>query len=501
MRAFEILILSILSLYAFSMFVGVERKSRWLRLLPGFSLAIVLIQILVEGQRWQMYPIYVYAVLLFALTFKNMRFAQRPSDKPKSKGNLLFRIVGGISNVLLLVVIAMPPLLLPVFKLPIPTGPYNVGTRYDYFIDKNRPEPLTPDSTDFQEISVQVWYPAEISSDDRPVAYWENASEKSEIISKFWGGLPAFLFSHFSLVRTHSYLDANLSKTEWTYPVLIFNHGSIGLPSLNTVLMEDLASNGFIVFSIGHSDYSPFFIKPDGTIKAFDPAGEALQSKMRENDDPEVRGTAKQLMQSRDLHEQELLLRKFLEKNPHNQKSLFRWVEDISFTINELERLNSGKGFFSGRLDLGRIGVFGVSFGGAASTQVCVREKRCKAAISMDCPQFGDLLDHDVSQPMMFMSSEQYKGMNDVFFESKENPLYMVTIKNSTHQNLSDLSIWGRLFRMQMLGEIDGERCLRIQNTYIHAFFEKYLKGIDSRLLTGLSPEYPEVDIKLKNIE
>lgn len=160
-----------------------------------------------------------------------------------------------------------------------------------------------------------------------------------------------------------------------------------------------------------------------------------------------------------------------------------------------------GKASSSERLDLGRIGVFGVSFGGAASTQVCVREKRCKAAISMDCPQFGDLLDHDVSQPMMFMSSEQYKGMNDVFFESKEDPLYMVTIKNSTHQNLSDLSIWGRLFRMQMLGEIDGERCLQIQNTYIHAFFEKYLKGIDSRLLTGLSPEYPEVDIKLKNIE
>ncbi|MBM4161187.1 MAG: hypothetical protein FJ217_08815 [Ignavibacteria bacterium] len=317
----------------------VESKNRWFHLLPGFSLAIVLIQILVEGHRWQMYPIYVYAVFLFALTFKNMRFAQRPSDKPKSKGNLLFRIVGGISNVLLLVVIAMPPLLLPVFKLPIPTGPYNVGTRYDYFIDKNRPEPLTPDSTDFQEISVQVWYPAEISSDDRPVAYWENASEKSEIISRFWGGLPTFFFSHFSLVRTHYYLDANLSKTEWTYPVLIFNQGSIGLPSLNTVLMQDLASNGFIVFAIGHSDHIPFFVKPDGTIRAFDPASEALQAKMRENDGPEVRSTAKQ----------ELLLRKFLEKNPHNQKSLFRWVEDISFAIDELERLNSGKGFFIGK--------------------------------------------------------------------------------------------------------------------------------------------------------
>ena len=142
-----------------------------------------------------------------------------------------------------------------------------------------------------------------------------------------------------------------------------------------------------------------------------------------------------------------------------------------------------------------------MSFGGAASIQVCVHDKRCKAAISIDCPQFGDFLDNDVSQPIMFISSEQYKGKNDLFLQLKDNPLYMVMIKNTTHQNFSDISIWGKLFRMQMLGKIDGERCLHIQNRYILAFFEKYLKSIKNELLNGLSPEYPEVDIKLKNIE
>jgi hypothetical protein len=448
-----------------------------------------------------MLPVYLYTVLLFAFTFKNIKFVQYSVDKSKIKDRLLLRIVSGILNVLLLIVISLPPLLVPVFKLPIPSGPYGVGIKYDYFIDKSRLEPLTSDSTDFQEISVQIRYPAEISIKDKPVKYWENASKKSKIISKFWGGLPTFLFNHLSLIKTHSYLDANLSNAEQAFPILIFNHGSVGLPSLNTVLLEELASNGFIIFSIGHSDYIPFFIKPDGTIKSFDPNSEALQLKMRENNDPEVRSTAYQLMQSKDLKEQEILLRKFLEKNPQNQKSLFRWVQDISFTMNELERLNNENGFFSERLDLNRIGVFGVSFGGAASTQVCVHEKRCKAAISVDCPQFGDFLDNDVSQPIMFISSEQYKGKNDIFLQLKDNPLYMLVIKNTTHQNFSDISIWGKLFEMQMLGKIDGERCLQIQNRYILAFFEKYLKSIDNELLYGLSPEYPEVDIKLQNIE
>ena len=501
MRLLEILLLSILFVIAFSVFIRADKKNRWFHVLPGFLLFIVIIQILIEGQRWQMFPIYIYAILLFAVTFKNIKFIQNSNDQSKIKDRYLLRVVKGILNILLVIVISMPPLLVPVFKLPIPSGPYNIGIKYDYFIDKNRLEPLTQDPADFQEISVQVRYPAEISSNDKPVKYWENAGEKSKIISKFWGGLPSFLFKHFSLIKTHSYLNANLLETEQTFPVLIFNHGSIGLPSLNTVLLEELASNGYIVFSIGHSDYIPYFIKPDGTIKSFDPNSEALQLKIRENNDPEVRSIADQLMQSKNLNNQEQLLRKFLEKNPQNQRSLFRWVQDISFTLDELERLNNGNGFFSGRLDLNKIGVFGVSFGGAASTQFCGQDKRCKAAINVDCPQFGNFLDNDVSQPIMFMSSEQYKGKNDIFLQLKDNPLYMVMIRNTTHQNFSDISIWGKLFKWQMLGKIDSERCLQIQNKYILAFFEKYLNSIDNKLLEGFSSEYPEVDIKPKNTE
>jgi hypothetical protein len=501
MRTFEILLLLILYLFVFSIFVKVEKRNRWFHLLPGFSLILILVHLFVEGQRWQMLPIYLYTVLLFAFTIKNIKLVQKPRDKSKNKDRLSIRVVSGILSILLLIVISMPPLLLPVFKLPTPTGLYDVGIKYDYFIDRDRPEPLTPDTTDFQEISIQINYPAKISINDKPVKYWEKASEKSKIVSKFWGGLPPFIFNHFSLINTHSYLDAHLPKTGQMFPVLIYNHGSVGMPSINTVLLEDLASHGFIIFSIAHADYTPFFINPDGTIKEFDPKSEDYQLKMMENNDPEVHNIASKLMQSNDLKEQVLLLRKFLEKNPQNQKSLFRWVQDISFTINELHRLNNGNGFFSGRLDLNRIGVFGVSFGGAASTQVCVHEKRCKAAISIDCPQFGDFIDNDVSQPIMFISSEQYKGKNDIFLQLKDNPLYMVMIRQTSHQNFSDISIWGKLFKWQMLGKIDGERCLQIQTRYIRTFFEKYLKGIDSELLNGLSPEYSEVDIRLKNIE
>jgi len=472
-------------------------RPRLFYLLPALSLITILLHILVEGQRWQMLPIYIFAVLLFVLTLRNIKNLNKSGNKLKRQDKVWSAVVCGILSLVLLIVISLPPLMVPVFKLPHPTGFYKVGISYDYFIDRDRPEPLTPDTTDFQEISVQIRYPAEISTNDKPIKYWEKASEKSRIISKFWGGLPPFFFNHFSLVKTHSYQDAGLPKTEQPFPVLIYNHGSVGLPSLNTVLVEELASHGFIVVSIGHADYIPFFVKPDGFIYAFDPESKAFKAKMSENDNPEMRSIANQLMKSQDVQEQIRLLRKFLDLNPNNQESLFRWVQDIIFTMNELERLNNGDSIFSGKLDLDRIGVFGVSFGGSASTQVCVDDKRCKAAISIDCPQFGNLLDQDVSQPMMFMSSDQYKGKNDLFLDLMKNPLYMVLIKNTTHQNFSDISIWGKLFSLQMLGTINGKRCLEIRNRYILAFFDKYLRNIDNDLLISARPEYQEVEIKL----
>jgi hypothetical protein len=100
----------------------------------------------------------------------------------------------------------------------------------------------------------------------------------------------------------------------------------------------------------------------------------------------------------------------------------------------------------------------------------------------------------------MFMSSEQFKGKNDIFLEVKDNPLHLVMIKGTTHANFSDVSIWGQLFRIQLLGRIEGERALEIQNRYVLAFFDKYLRDIDSELLRHPTAEYPEVEIRVSNV-
>jgi hypothetical protein len=501
MRFFEFALFAALFLYAVSGFVKPGGAGRWLRFLPAMAGLLALVQVLAEGPRWQMAPAYLYTVLLFVLTLKSLAHPRDARGSSGRTGRRLPRILGRSLNALALLAAFLPPFLVPVFGLPNPSGPHAVGIRQIRFAAEAGVDGRAPDPATAPEMVMDIRYPAEAEPSGEPVRYWENAPLKSRIISKFWGGLPPFLFDHFSLIKTHSYPQARLSAGERAYPVLIFSHGSLGMPSLNTVLLEELASHGFLVVSISHTDYLPFLENPDGSIQAFDPDGPDLRAKMKENNDPDVQRAARQLRRSRTPADRERWLRDFLARNPENQKSLRRWVGEISLTIDALAKMNQSGEAWAGRLDLDRIGVLGVSFGGAASVEACRIDARCRAALSLDCPQFGDLIDKDMSQPVLFMASEQNQGLNDLFLQIKRNPMYLLTLSGTTHQNFSDLSIWGPLFRWQMLGRIDGRKSLAIQNAYVLAFFEKYLKAADNGLLDADPPPYPEARLESANID
>lgn len=115
-------------------------------------------------------------------------------------------------------------------------------------------------------------------------------------------GLSTSLFDHLGLVKTHSYRDAALSDAQPTYPVLVFSHGFWGAPGQNTVQMEELASHGYVVFSVGHPYESMELRFPDGRpvrateehMQSFEkrtrePGYGALLRKMMASEDPEER--------------------------------------------------------------------------------------------------------------------------------------------------------------------------------------------------------------------
>ena len=492
MRLFEILTLATLLLTFIGFFVPRSKRPRWMAFLPSLVVLLVLIHLASESYRWQMVPAYALTALTFLATMRGIMPRAEPQGKTLSRGRRAFTIIGTVLGLLVLIIAAALPALFPVFRLPEPTGPHAVGTQYFYWGDEGRLDTYTPDPDDYREVSVQVWYPAELTGDEEPIRYMRK--EAGRAFAEFLD-LPSPLFDHFALVRTHAYLNAGVAQTETPFPVITYS--TSGLMSSHMALFEELASHGYVVLCIGHPYWNPFVYGADGEVFPFDGQNEYYKAWWAE-ENATVKEAKGQITVAKTTEAQERAQRWHNELKPVAISDLRKWAEDIGFVLDELEKLNFGNGFLAGTLDLERVGIMGFSKGGAATGQFCVTDARCKAGINLTGFMYGDIVDIDLPQPFMFVSQEETWCrdcyVNDLFYERAESSAYQMKVRGSRHASFGDPCLWGGLFTSFGEGAtIDGKRMAKIQNVYTLAFFDKHLRGLAAPLLDGPSPDYPEV--------
>ncbi|MFQ5650872.1 MAG: hypothetical protein ACE5IY_13100, partial [bacterium] len=186
MRILEILtILSLLASTAF-LFRRPDRGPGWLRAALLAPSGLVLLHLIFEGSRWQMAPFYFLAMIFAVLALK--QFRQRDGAIRDRKA---WRLTGALSALLLLLVASPLPYLFPVFEMPDPGGPYQIGMKMFRFVDESRPETFSPHPDDFREVTVQVWYPATPAPGSRPEPYRELDMEKVGVLGWSFGGATA----------------------------------------------------------------------------------------------------------------------------------------------------------------------------------------------------------------------------------------------------------------------------------------------------------------------
>lgn len=221
MRPFEIVILAGLLLVLLGCIPPRSLRPPWLAYVPGLTLALVVVHLLLEGYRWQMVPAYSLAMLLFFLSLTRPGREDAPPDEQTSRR---WRITVASLGLLYVAFAAVVPVLLPVFRLPEPTGAFEVGTRTLTMVDEARPETLTADPDDERELAVRAWYPTSSPAPGEDRALWEESPALGPALTRE-AVLPPFAFDYFSLVRYHAYPDAPPADTGRDYPVLIFSHG------------------------------------------------------------------------------------------------------------------------------------------------------------------------------------------------------------------------------------------------------------------------------------
>jgi hypothetical protein len=315
-------------------------------------------------------------------------------------------------------------------------------------------------------------------------------------------GQPEFLLDHFALVRTHTYLDADLARTGTPFSVVTYS--TSGLMSSHMTLFEELASHGYVVACIGHPYWNPFVYGPGGEVLPFDRQNDHYQAWWAEADSATVVKAKSQVTLAKTTAAQERGFLRLNELMPIAVPDLRLWAGDIGFVLDKLEVMNQGTGFLAGTLDLEHVGIMGFSKGGAAAGQFCVTDERCNAGINLTGFMYGDIVNVNLETPFFFISEEESWCpdcfVNDLFYKRAKNDAYQMKIKGARHVSFGDFCLWGRLLQWANGNPpIEGKRMTYIQNVYCRTFFDRYLRGIESPLLDGPSADFPELIFRSNN--
>ncbi len=481
MRILETLFLTLVIFSSINLFIFKNKKASIF--LPLAANITAIFSIIFEGYRIHILPAFILSMLFLIGGIFNLLL-------PNRKPNRIIKLISLIMLIPILVLSVALPFLFPVVNLPKPGGAYPVGTMLMSFKDFSRKEQFST-LDEYRNIPVQVWYPAaDINGKKR--ANWINSREAITLFSQS-KHMPK-VFDNLALVKTHSYLDTNISEKEKKYPVILFSGGGTMFNGQNAIQMEELASHGYVVFAVGHP-YDDFAcIYPDGTITPY-------SEKLSENLTADSKNAVKIAKQTVTDTESPEYIRTLLINAKLNNNSVKTWSEDMQFIINKITEINGSMtdSIFYNKLDISNIGALGHSFGGAAVGQLSLDDSRVKAFINMDGSPFGDAPDKEIFQPFMILTTEKYGKYIRYGYSEKEKNFLFVQIRGAEHMNFSDVNsltpVLGKL--SGFLGDIKEKRQREIMNTFILNFFDKHLKNNSTPLLDVPSSKYPEVEVSV----
>lgn len=346
--------------------------------------------------------------------------------------------------------------------LPSPTGPHRVGTVSLHLVDRSRPDSAAGPGH-YRELMASVWYPAAARDRRHPVAPWMPATSLRALLENAGFDADAAAAPH-----TAGHDGAPVQRTPDRLPVIVYSHGAGGHRSETTIVVQELASHGYVVVTVDHRDsFSEF---PDGRLTVPD------------DDVPVFPGDH---------------------------------AQDIRFVLDRIEDLAAGRNPDTGRrplpaglgaaLDLRRIGMFGWSKGGTATALVMNTDRRVRAGLSFDGPMESQPPVTGLDRPFMLMTAEftrvaepavaqfwsQLRGWRlNVQAEGALHGAYcdhqwlIPQLATITGMSDEDLASW--------IGALNPARAVRIQQAYPLAFFDLHLRN-RGHLLNGPNPAFPEV--------
>jgi hypothetical protein len=438
-------LLMIVSLGVFIKYKFIKKK--FIIVFVVLSILSLILHHIFENARWQLYPLYIVVILMIVMSmffiFRNEIFHK--------KG--VIRKITLILSGFLIVLSGVSKYAFPLYEIPVPSGEYSIGTESFILVDNNREEIYGEEG--HRKIKIQIWYPAESTDGYELVPWLEDGQLVAEALA-IDTGLPPFVLNHTALIMSNSYKDAPISEDSLEYPIVVISHGWRGFRNLHTDLAEELASLGYIVVSIDHTygSVATVFSEKDVAYVNLD------------------------ALPNRDTTSN------FLE---YANTLVNTYAGDITLTLNELQRMNSGEfpSRFEGKLDLSNIGLLGHSTGGGADVAVAINDERIKAIFGMDSwvePIYDSEIEKGLDIPAIFLRSETWEtGFNNTnlltLVDENLDNTRLYQIDGTTHYDFSMAYMYSPLTKtLGMTGELKGDYLVSIIKSMMVDFFDQTLK-------------------------
>jgi dienelactone hydrolase len=317
----------------------------------------------------------------------------------------------------------------------MPSGKFAVGSvslRLDDASRSNRYNVATNSS-----FMITLWYPARPTADGIPSSYVE--SRLAPTFAAVYS-VSSTLLSNF---RACVYESADFARETAPCPGIIYSHGFRVSRRDNTSNFQELASHGYVVVAIDHSD----------TLATELPDGRVLATSITS------------------------LSQSLFDNN----------VADVRFVLAALTELNATDLRFKDAFGLQNIGTMGWSYGGGVAAEICRTDPRVKATALLEAylQNARDVAFAGVQKPVLGLYNAT--SFFTTPYDQTTADAYWMRIQGSDHQTFADWHGW----------IYAPTAATRAASTAIKAcvlsFFDKHLRGVDDHLLDDPSANFPQI--------
>lgn len=339
-------------------------------------------------------------------------------------------------------------------QLPRPTGSYNVGTSTHFLKDTSRHH----NDEKSRPLLVRIYYPSMETQKKYPPYLSDTMHLYKEKIVHNYNVSPEDL-KYLDGIRDWAMPDAPIDAENSPFPVLFFSPGFFMAAQLYSSLIEEMASHGYVVVAINHTDACWPVMFPDGSNPVILPELANIFSNKERS-----------CLQTFDMTQE-------------------TWIKDVEFVLSWLRNQPLTKS-----LDLSAMGIFGHSFGGSTAIEAARQYEAFRAVVNLDGSLFGPNWDKPFETPSLFVVAEkqltheevlnagltieqfdslQARCSKKVFDQLKDNSFY-VTVKNADHATFVD----SKLIKSPLhKNELNPLRGIEITRTLLVDFFDHYLKA------------------------